>query len=343
MKSVQLGNKSIGEHFPVYIIAEIGGNFVRLKEAKQMIDLAVRAGADAIKIQTFRADTITSKKAVYDMPNTGHANQYELFKKYEIDMDLHKALWGYCKQKGIFVFSTPSHWTDLELLEKVGCEAYKIGSDDSCNHPFLEQVASVGKPIVLSTGMCTMQEVEESVSVILGKGNPNLALLHCVTNYPSDPIHSNLKVIPEMKRRFGLPVGYSDHTQGNLCCLAAVALGAHAVEKHFTYDKKADGPDHLLSANPEEMMQLCKNVRILEKALGDGVKRPSEGELTTRINNRKSIVSRQDIQKGKMITKDMIAIKRPGFGIQPKFFQEITGRVAKVDIKAESPVLWDYV
>ena len=341
MKSIQLDNKIIGEHFPVYIIAEIGGNFVNFKEAKKMIDLAVQAGVDAVKIQTFRAETIASKNAVYDMPNTGHANQYELFKKYEIDIDLHREIWGYCRQKEVFVFSTPSHWNDVELLEKVGCKAYKIGSDDAYNLPFLEQVAGVGKPIILSTGMCTMQEVEESVSVILGNGNPNLALLHCVTNYPSDPTHSNLKAIPEMKRRFGLPVGYSDHTQDNLCCLASAALGAHVLEKHFTYDKKADGPDHVLSADPEEMAQLCRDVRILEKALGDGVKCPSEGELTTRINNRKSIIANQDIPCGTVISAKMVSIRRPGTGIAPKELYSVIGRTARRNIKGENPIFWD--
>ncbi|MFX0137541.1 MAG: N-acetylneuraminate synthase family protein [Candidatus Hodarchaeota archaeon] len=343
MRSIKIRDAIIGDNNPVYIIAEIGGNFLNFKEAKRLIDLAIDVGANAVKLQTYKAETIASKSAVYDMPNTGHANQFELFKKYEVDFQLHKEIWDYCHEKGICVFSTPSHITDVELLEKLDCPAYKIGSDDAVNIPFLEEVASIGKPIILSTGMCTMNEVRESVSVIVGKGNENIILLHCVTNYPAEPVHINLKCIPAMKAEFDIPIGYSDHTIGIACCIGAAAIGANVLEKHFTHDKNAEGPDHMLSADPEEMRQIIENVRNIENAMGDGVKRPSDGEKTTRINNRKSIVTVRTIPKGTIITKDMIAIKRPGFGIQPKFFPEVVGRMTKTDIKAEEPVLWDYV
>ncbi len=343
MRIVRIGNASIGDGNPVYIIAEIGGNFLNIEEAVHLIDLAVDTGADAVKLQTYRAETISSKSAMYDMPNTGNANQFDLFKKYEIDLNLHKEIWGYCHNKGICVFSTPSHISDIELLEKLNCVAYKIGSDDAMNIPFLEEVASFGKPILLSTGMCTMNEVRESVSAILGKGNSDLVLLHCVTNYPAEVEDSNLKCIQAMKDEFGLPVGFSDHTTGTACCIGAAAMGANVIEKHFTYDKNADGPDHILSADPNEMKHIVESVRTIERAMGDGIKRPAKGERTTRINNRKSIVSVQAIPEGAVITKDMIAIKRPGFGIEPKFYQQIIGRTAKVDIKAEDPVLWEYI
>jgi N-acetylneuraminate synthase len=188
-----------------------------------------------------------------------------------------------------------------------------------------------------------MNEVRESMSAILGKGNPDIILLHCVTNYPAEPAHVNLRCIPVMKAEFSLPVGYSDHTIGTSCCIGAAAIGANVLEKHFTHDKKAEGPDHMLSADTEEMRQIVKNVRTIETAMGDGIKRPSKGERTTRINNRKSIVSVQAIPKGTVITTDMIAIKRPGIGIQPKYFHEVVGRTAKFDIKAEESVLWDYI
>ncbi len=343
MRSIKIGNDYIGDNYPIYIIAEIGGNFLNFEEAKKLIDLAYEASANAVKLQTYKAENISSKSAMYDMPNTGNVSQFDLFKKYEIDFELHKAIWGYCRKKGLFVFSTPSHVTDIELLEKLNCQVYKIGSDDAYNIPFLEEVASIGKPIILSTGMCTMDEVRESVSAILGKGNSDLILLHCVTNYPANTEHTNLKVIQEMKKEFNLPVGYSDHTLGNTCCLGAAAMGANVIEKHFTYDKNAEGPDHILSADPEELKQLVEGIRILERAMGDGVKRPSEGERTTRINNRKSIIALKDISRGTVITKDMVAIKRPGYGVQPKYIHQIIGRVAKADIKAEEPILWDQV
>lgn len=340
MRAVKVGHTAVGDNQPIYIVAEIGGNFTTFDQAKHLVDLAVDAGVDAVKLQTYQAETISSRSAVYDMPNTGHANQFELFKKYEIGFSLHKEVWDYCRKKEILIFSTPSHMKDLELLEKLNCQVYKIGSDDAINIPFLKEVAAVGKPIVLSTGMCTLHEVSESVSAILGEGNPNIILLHCVTNYPSKPEDANLKCIETMKRQFGLPVGYSDHTLGALCCLTAASLGANILEKHFTHDKKAEGPDHILSADPDEMRAIVKGVRTIEKALGDGVKRPAAGECTTRVNNRKSIVSLVDIPKGTVIKSDMVAIKRPGFGIPPKFISQIIGRVAQEDIKAEEPVLW---
>ena len=343
MSIVKINNSEIGDQHPIYIIAEIGGNFIDFDSAKMLIDLAVDTGVDAVKLQTYTADTIASKKAVYDMPNVGNANQHELFKKFEIDIELHKDIWDYCNENNIFIFSTPSHMEDVELLERVGCEVYKIGSDDAYNIPFLKEVAKVGKPIILSTGMCTMNEVRESVSAILGTGNSSLILLHCVTNYPADAKDINLNCIKAMKREFGLPIGYSDHTLGIACSTAAASLGANVLEKHFTYDKKADGPDHMLSANPEEMRQLVDSVRTIEEAMGDGIKRPSLGEKTTRLNNRKSIISTIDILKGTIIKENMVSIKRPGTGVSPKYINEIIGRTAKVDILAEEPIFWENV
>ena len=343
MRNFQFQNVIIGDGFPVWIIAEIGGNFSDFQTGRKLIDLAVSAGADAVKLQTYQAETIATKKAVYDMPNVGKANQYELFKKGELSFELHKQIWDYCREKGITVFSTPSHMKDVELLERLGCGIYKIGSDDAVNIPFLTEVAALGKPMILSTGMCTMSEVRESVEAILGKGNSNLALLHCVTNYPSLPEHANLRCIENMKREFGLPVGYSDHTVGIEVSAASAALGANIIEKHFTYDKNADGPDHQLSADFDELKELIRSVRIIEKALGDGVKAPSAGETITRRNNRKSVVSNVNIPKGTLITKDMIAIKRPGYGIEPKHFFDVVGRTAKKDISAEEPILWEQI
>lgn len=343
MKSVHLAGALVGTGHPVWIISEIGGNFKELETAIRLVDLSIAAGADAVKLQTYRAETIASRKAVYDMPNVGNANQFDLFKEYEIDFVLHREIWDYCAAKGIPVFSTPSHMTDVELLERLDCPIYKIGSDDAWNIPFLKEVAKVGKPMVLSTGMCTMQEVRESVSAILGTGNDQLVLLHCITNYPADPEDTNLTAMQSMQREFGLPVGYSDHTLNADCCLAAVALGANVLEKHFTYDKGATGPDHMLSADPDEFRAMVESVRRIEKALGDGVKRPAAQEAATRLNNRKSVVSVVDIPRGTVITREMIALKRPGFGIQPKYFDQVHGRTACRDIVAETPVTWDDV
>lgn len=344
MRTVTIGNAVIGDGHPTHIIAEIGGNFRTFDEAKRMIDLAVDAGVDAVKLQTYRAETIASRKAVYDMPNTGAgASQFDLFRAYEVDIGLHREIWAYCRDRGVFVFSTPSHISDVDLLEEVGCGAYKIGSDDAWNLPFLREVAAVGKPVVLSTGMCTMDEVRESVSAILGTGNADLVLLHCVTNYPCDLADVNLRCIDAMKREFGLPVGYSDHSLGPVACLTAAALGANVLERHFTYDKHAEGPDHMLSVDHGELKTLVAQVRDIAVALGDGVKRPAAGEAKTRHNNRKSLVATVDIAEGAVIAPDMVAIKRPGHGIPPKYRDEIIGRTARRPIEAEAVIAWDDV
>lgn len=343
MRSVRIGRFTLGGGHPIHITAEIGGNFTDFAGARRLIDLAVGAGADSVKLQTFQAETIASRTATYDMPNVGQANQFDLFRKYEVDFALHKEIWDYCRERDIFVFSTPSHMRDVELLERLDCAVFKIGSDDAWNLPFLKEVARIGKPIILSTGMSTMNELRESVATILGEGNADLVLLHCVTNYPADSGDSNLTCIPEMKREFGLPVGWSDHTLSSHACFAAAALGAAMLEKHFTYDKGAEGPDHMLSASPEDLRALVEGVRIIEQALGDGVKRPARGEQTTRRNNRKGLVSTREIPAGAVITGDMVAIKRPGHGIPPKYIDEVIGRVARTAIAAEAAIPWDAV
>lgn len=323
-----------------YIIAEIGGNFTAFDEAKALVDAALKCGVDSVKLQTYRADTIASKKAVFDMENTGVVSQYELFKKYEIDEELHRKIFDYIKSKGLDWFSTPSHETDVDMLDRLGAVAFKVGSDDAVNIPFLKYIARKGKPIILATGMCTMEEVRESVSTILGEGNMEVALLHAVTSYPTHPENVNLLAMKSMMEEFKLPVGYSDHTIGTVACVAAAAMGAVILEKHFTVDKNAQGPDHMLSADPFEMKAIVEQVRALEAMLGSGVKMPAASEKTTRINNRKSIVAAKKIGQGQGITENDIAIKRPGYGIAPKHFEFVIGRKAGRDIEEDEVITW---
>lgn len=325
---------------PIYIIAEIGGNFTTFKEAKALVDAAVGCGVDAVKLQTYRAETVSSKSAVFDMENTGIASQFELFKKYEIDEELHRQVFEYIRAKGLDWFSTPSHEADVDLLDRLGVSAYKIGSDDAVNIPFLRYVASKGKPVLLATGMCTMQEVRESVDVILGAGNPELILLHAVTSYPTHPEHVNLLAMQALAREFNLPVGYSDHTIGTVACLGAAALGAAVLEKHFTTDKNAEGPDHILSADPVEMRTIVAQVRTLEAMMGSGVKMPAASEKTTRINNRKSIVAARALPAGHRLTAEDIAVKRPGFGIPPRFREELPGSVLNEPVEQDEVIPW---
>jgi N-acetylneuraminate synthase len=274
------------------------------------------------------------------MENTGEVSQFELFKKYEIDEELHGKIFDYIRNKGLDWFSTPSHEDDVEMLDRLGVNAYKVGSDDAVNIPFLKYLARKGKPIILATGMCTMEEVKESVAAILGEGNSQIVLLHAVTSYPTHPENVNLLAMKKMMDEFDLPVGYSDHTIGTVACVAAAAMGAMVLEKHFTTDKNAPGPDHILSADPAEMKSIVDQVRTLEKMLGSGIKMPAASEQTTRINNRKSIVAVKRLPAGHRITLEDIAIKRPGCGIAPKFFEQLIGNILNRELDEDDVIVW---
>lgn len=324
-----------------YIIAEIGGNFTTFEQARRLIDEAANCGVDAVKLQTYRADTIASTKAIFDMENTGVVSQHQLFKKYEVDETLHNEVFKYAAFKGLDWFSTPSHETDVDLLEKCGVGAHKIGSDDAVNLPFLRYVARTGKPILLSTGMCTLEEVRESVSAIQGEGNDRLILLHAITSYPTHPENVNLRAMQTLMKAFPqVDVGYSDHTMSPVASLCAVAMGARVIERHFTYDKKADGPDHMLSADPAEMKWLVDAIRTFEVMRGNGIKRPADSEKTTRRNNRKSLVAKKALKAGDRLTADNLAIKRPGYGIQPRFYEQVVNRTVGRDLDVDAVLDW---
>ncbi|MBN8993280.1 MAG: N-acetylneuraminate synthase family protein [Rhizobiales bacterium] len=325
-----------------YIIAEIGGNFTRFEDARTLIDAAAASGADAVKLQTYRADTVASRKAVFDMENTGLVSQHELFRQYEIDLDLHKAVFDYAARHGLDWFSTPSHESDVDMLENLGVGAHKIGSDDAVNLPFLRVVARTGKPMILSTGMCTMEEVQESVAAIRSEGVKQLMLLHAVTSYPTHPEHVNLGAMQAMMREFpDLAVGYSDHTIGPIACICAAAMGARILEKHFTWDKQAPGPDHMLSADPDEMKAIVEAVRSFEVMRGDGRKHPAASEAKTRTNNRKSIVLARAAAAGEPLTADHLTVKRPGYGIAPKHLQDVIGRRPRQVLEADDVLTWE--
>jgi len=325
-----------------YIIAEIGGNFTTFEQAKRLIDAAYDCEVDAVKLQTYKADTISSKLAMFDMENTGVASQHDLFKKYEVNEDLHKSVFEYAESKGLDWFSTPSHETDVDLLEKCGVGAHKIGSDDAVNIPYLKYVAQTGKPIILSTGMCTLEEVKESVDAILTEGNDKLILLHAITSYPTHPENVNLRAMQTLINNFPhLDVGYSDHTLSPVACLCAVAMGAKVIERHFTYDKESDGPDHMLSADPQEMKWLVDAVRTFEIMRGTGIKRPADSEKITRHNNRKSLVIERAVKVGDSLSASNISIKRPGYGISPKNYEQVIGRKVKTDLPDDAVLTWN--
>lgn len=324
-----------------YIIAEIGGNFTTYEQAKDLIDAAAFAGADAVKLQTYRAETVSSKKAMFNMESTGVISQFDFFKKYEIDETLHKKVFDYAQTKNLDWFSTPSHPEDVEMLHSLGVSCYKIGADDATNLPFLRYVAQKGLPVILSTGMCTLKEVEEAVYAIEETGNNKTVILHTVSGYPTYPEHVNLNSILTLKSKFPYyHIGYSDHTLTTTAVIAAATMGASIIERHFTLDKNAEGFDHMLSSTPDEMKHIVDTIRMVELMKGSYVKMPHGPEVENRKNNRKSIVAIKAIRKGEVLTEDNVYPKRPGTGISPKFYDSIIGKTARDDIEEDKVLTW---
>ena len=343
MYELRLGERKIGENQPVFIIAELGYNFNTLDEALRSVDAAAKSGVDAIKVQTFRADTITTRNV--DFPaEAGGVNQYEEFKRYEISEETHRAIFARARDRGLIPFSTPSHPDDVELLERVGIELYKIGSDDLTNLPFLRYVAAKGKPMILSSGMATLAEVDEAIRTVRGAGNDRIVLLQCTSNYPvRDLSVLNLRVIETYRRTFPVLVGFSDHSTTLSAAVAAVTLGAVVVERHFTLDTALEVPDAFFSSDPAEMAALVRAIRETEAMLGDGVKRPTPTEEKMRADTRKGLVAARAIPKGATITPEDIGIKRPGTGIAPRDFDLVIGRRAARGIQADEVITWDLV
>lgn len=336
MRNVKIGEKKIGDNQPVFIIAEAGINHNGdIKIAKRMIDSAVETRVNAIKFQTFKTERFLSKNIVEPKHMKSRESLFETIRKLELSEEDHYELSGYCKQKGIIFMSTPMDDKSVDLLDDIGVPVFKVASCDLDNLPLLKYIARKGKPILLSTGMGTISEVGEAVEVIKSNENENIILLHCVSVYPPKVEDVNLKAMETLKNAFKFPVGYSDHTIGINVPLAAVAMGAKAIEKHFTLDKKMKGPDHAVSADPDELKSLISGIRDIEKAFGVGIKVPSEDEIEMKKSFRKSIVASTDIRKGETITDEKLSIKRPGTGISPKYFNFIVGKKAKRDINKD--------
>ena len=339
MRSIEISGKTIRDS--AYFIAEIAGNFKDVDEAKKLIDGAVYAGADAVKLQTYRAETLASTIAEYDMENTGKVNQFELFKEGELSEQDHETIFAYARDSGIDIFSTPSHRSDVALLQKLGATVFKIGSDDSNNLPFIQEVAEIADCLMIATGMRTIEEVDEIIGTLHNAGNENFVLFHAVTSYPTPYELANLAVVKTFLDRYpDVLISYSDHTIGWQCAYAARVMGALVIERHFTLDRNAEGPDHILSSTPEEMKILIDAVRIYEEAIGDGVKQPVGQELINRRNNGKSLVLERDVNKDHALTEQDVAIKRPGFGIEPKKFQKVIGKRTLRNLKKDEVLTW---
>ena len=336
MKKVKISNYLVGEGEPCFIIAEAGinhnGDF---KIAKNLVDEAKNAGADAIKFQTFHTDKFLSKNII--VPKHIKADSiFDLLRSLELSESDYKKLAEHARKRGIIFMSTPLDYEAVDLLDGLKVPLFKVASCDLDALPLLKYIASKKKPIVLSTGMGTLNEVGEALEAIRSRGNNNIVLLHCVSVYPPKAEEVNLRAMETMRSAFQMPVGYSDHTMGINVALAAVALGANAIEKHFTLDRKMEGPDQALSADPGDLKNLVSGIREIEKSLGTGVKVPSKDEISMKRAFRRSIVAAIDIEKGQVITEGMIIMKRPGIGISPKHYDFVVGRIAKKNINEDS-------
>ncbi len=341
---VRLGNREIGEGQPVFIIAEAGVNHNgNVKLARKMIDVAQKAGADAIKFQTFKTEELVvpnAPKARYQKLSTPGRFQFEMLKKLELSESEFEGLFHYCKRKKIIFLSTPFDFSSADFLYKLGVPAFKIGSGDLTNLPLLRHIANYGKPMILSTGMATLQEVKEAVVTVYSVGNKKIILLHCTSNYPTRYEDVNLRILDTL-RKFNTPIGYSDHTAGLEVAVAAVAKGVCIIEKHFTLDKNLPGPDHKASLEPGELKKMVNAIRNTERAMGHSIKRPVQNEREISKIARKSIIANKAIPKGTRITRDMLAIKRPGTGIEPKCLSQLLGKRTKKFIGKDHVLTWD--
>lgn len=321
-----------------FIIAEAGVNHNgSLELAFKLIDAAKEAGADAVKFQSFKADKLVSKKAdkaEYQKQTTDTSeSQYEMIKKLELSIDEHKKLIEYCNKIGIQFLSSPFDLDSIDLLNELGLEIFKIPSGEIINLPYLRKIGKLNKNVILSTGMADLGEIEDALDVLIDNGTDknNITVLHCNTEYPTPFEDVNLRAMVTIKNSFGVKVGYSDHTNGIEIPIAAVALGAEVIEKHFTLDRNMKGPDHKASLEPNELKQMVSAIRNIEKALGSGIKKPSQSELKNKPIVRKSLVAIKEIKKGEKFTEEIIGIKRPGTGISPMRWDEIIGSVAQKD------------
>lgn len=344
---MKIGNREIGNGHPTYIIAEMSANHAGdIERAKEIIHAAKEAGADCIKIQTYTPDTITID---CDLPyfhisdgTWNGENLYQLYQKAFTPWEWQRELKEEADKLQIDFFSSPFDNTAVDFLEEIGVEFYKIASFELVDIPLIEYVASKKKPIIMSTGMATLAEIDEAVAAVSGQGNDDLALLRCASAYPAITDEMNLRTMKNMKETFGVPVGLSDHSMGAVGAVTAVALGASIIEKHFCLDRAIENPDSSFSMNPSEFKQMVKDVRQAEMAIGCVKYGPTRQEMGN-LQFRRSIFCVKDIKKGEKITKDNVRIIRPGYGLVPKYYNEIMGQKALQDIRRGTPLQFDMI
>jgi N,N'-diacetyllegionaminate synthase len=331
MMKIRINNKTIGENSPVFIIAEAGINHNgSLKNAKKMIDLAKKSKSDAIKFQTFKAEDLATTSSPY----------FKLFKKVELSDEDFGELADYSKKREIIFLSTPFSEHAVDVLHKIRVPMFKISSGDITHMPLLKYAASKMKPIIISSGMSTLTEINEAVKQIRSQKNDKIMILHSISGYPTPPKDVNMLNIKQLQKQFKNPIGFSDNGIDDLVPLVAVSLGAKIIEKHFTINKKMNVPDKNISCDPNELKTLVEKIRRIEVILGSNEKKVVNSEKETRKNARRSIIAKCNIKKDTKITSNMITIKRPGIGIPPVKINEVIGSFAKQNIKLDEPLLW---
>ncbi|MDP2167701.1 MAG: N-acetylneuraminate synthase [Thermodesulfovibrionales bacterium] len=328
-----------------FVIAEAGVNHNgNIRIAEKMIDVAAEAGADAVKFQTFKAEHLVSRsapKAEYQKKTTGrNETQHEMLKRLELSPAAHRQLISRCREKGIMFLSTPFDEKGVDLLNSFGLKIFKIPSGEVTNLPYLRKIGALKKNVIISTGMCNMAEIKDALEILIKAGTKkkDITVLHANTEYPTPAEDVNLRAMLTIKERLMVKVGYSDHTLGIEIPIAAAALGATVIEKHFTLDRDMEGPDHKASLEPNELKAMVKAVRNIDKALGDGIKRPSPSEIKNRPIARKSIVAARDIKKGDVFTEENLTAKRPGTGISPMRWDRVIGKKAKRDFRKDEAI-----
>lgn len=343
-ESVRIGRREVGPGQPCYIVAEAGSNHNQsLEMAKELIDVAAEAGCDAVKFQTFSAATLYSKKTP-QFSYLGDVDVYKLIEANELPRAWQAELFAHAQRQAITFLCSPFDLQAVDELAEIGVLAYKIASFELVDHAFLRYIAAKGKPLLLSTGMANLGDIEEAVAAILATGNREVALLHCNSVYPTPMASVNLRAMETMRQAFRCAVGFSDHTVGTTIPVAAAALGANVIEKHFTLSRRLPGPDHgPFALEPDELKALVQQIRWTATALGNGIKTCAPDELEFARKGRRSIVAAMDIPAGAVLTAEMLVVKRPGLGIPPKFMELLIGRRVRVDIAADEPVTWAHI
>jgi N,N'-diacetyllegionaminate synthase len=340
-----IGKKIIGNKNPIFIIAEIGINHNgNLEFAKKLIDVAETAGADAVKFQSFIAKnlvTSTAKAALYQQNSDTNLKQIKILEKAELGFDELKILKSYSENKGLIFLSTPFDLDSLKFLKKLDLDAYKISSGDLTNPILLNEIARIGKPILLSSGMANIEEIKESLQWINENGCKNIGIMQCTSCYPTKQKDSNLNVITTLKNSFNIPIGFSDHTLNSLSAIVSVGLGVDFIEKHITLDNSMNGPDHKMSMNPNDFQKYVELIRNAEQCLGNEIKQTLSCEEEIKKIARKSIVSKKFLSKNHIVTKNDLDVKRPGTGILPKFFNDLLGKKTKKNLESDTVLNWD--